>query len=88
MIRGKTESGFEFELDENVLDDWKLMKYLRNVDKGDVQYIVDIEERLLGEDQCEKLETFIEEKYGKATGTLMTKEIASILEATNEGKNC
>lgn len=88
MLRGKTESGFEFELEDNVLDDWKLIKYLRNVDKGDAQYIVDVAERLLGEEQCEKLENFIEEKYGKATGTLMTKEIASILEATKEGKNC
>ena len=88
MLRGKTESGFEFELDDNVLDDWKLVKYLRNVDKGDSQYIVDVAERLLGEEQCEKLENFIEEKYGKATGTLMTKEIANILEATKEGKNC
>ena len=88
MLRGKTESGFEFELDDNVLDDWKLVKYLRNVDKGDSQYIVDVAERLLGEEQCEKLENFIEEKYGKATGTLMTKEIASILKATKEGKNC
>ena len=88
MLRGKTESGFEFELDDNVLDDWKLVKYLRNVDKGDTQYIVDVAERLLGEEQCEKLENFIEEQYGKATATLMTKEVASILEATKEGKNC
>ena len=88
MLRGKTESGFEFELEDNVLDDWKLVKYLRNIDKGDSQYIVDVAERLLGEEQCAKLEEYIEKKYGKATASLMTKEIASVLEATKEGKNC
>ena len=87
MIRGTTESGFEFELDDNALDDWKLMKGLRKIDKGEAQYIVDVAERLLGEEQCERLEDFIEEKFGKAPGLLMGTEIASIIAATNEGKN-
>lgn len=87
MLRGKTESGFEFELKDDVLNDWKLIKCLRKVDKGEAQYIVDVAEILLGEEQCEKLESFIEEKYGNLAADLMGTEIASILTATNEGKN-
>ncbi|SDZ88056.1 hypothetical protein SAMN02745687_00916 [Lachnospiraceae bacterium NK3A20] len=28
MVKGKTESGFEFEVDETILDDWELVEDL------------------------------------------------------------
>ena len=28
MLKGKSETGFEFELDEEVLDDWELLELL------------------------------------------------------------
>ena len=88
MLRGKTESGFEFEIKDDALNDWKIIKYFRKVEKGEGQYIVDAAERLLGEEQCEKLEAFIEDKHGKLDAEIMSSEIASILNAFKEGKNC
>ena len=88
MLRGKTESGFEFELDDEVLDDWELLECFRNIDKGDTEYIIDAAEILLGTEQYEKLKTFIKEKHGRVKASLMTAEVVNIFKSTKEGKNC
>ena len=35
MVKGITESGFEFELDEEILDDYELLESLCDIDNGD-----------------------------------------------------
>lgn len=88
MLRGKTESGFEFELEEEVLDDWELLECFRNIDKGEAEYIIDAAKILLGEEQYEKLKIFMKEKHGRVKSSLMAVEIANIFSSTKEGKNC
>ena len=35
MIKGKTTTGFEFEIDETKLDDWELLEKFNAIDKGE-----------------------------------------------------
>lgn len=88
MLKGNTESGFEFELDDEVLDDWELLECFREIDNGNEEYIIDAAKLLLGDEQYEALKAFIKSKHGKIKASLMTKEIANVLNVSKEGKNC
>lgn len=88
MLKGKTESGFEFELEDEVLDDWEILECFRNIDKGKTEYIIDAAEMLLGEAQYKRLKSFIKERYGRIKASIMATEVANIFGATKEGKNC
>lgn len=82
----KTSSGFEIEIDKNVMDDWLLLKYLREIDKGNVQYVVDAIEKLIGKEGLEKLEKHLLEKFGKISAIQMTNEFYEII-TSDELKN-
>ena len=86
MIKGKTKSGFEFEIDENVFDDWELLKNIRAIDKGESSLVVDVVETILGE-QAEALESHLKEMHGKVTITAMEEELEAIFEASDSSKN-
>ena len=79
---GKTNSGFSFDVDEQKLDDYKLMKKLNDVSNGQSGKIVEVIGMLLGSDQehVEKLND------GKCSATGMVKELEEIFEAL-KGKN-
>ncbi|MDO4393105.1 MAG: hypothetical protein Q4C80_01660 [Bacillota bacterium] len=51
MIKGTTKTGFEFEIDENVFDDWELVEAFREIERGDDGLIVDVVEQILGIEQ-------------------------------------
>lgn len=88
MIRGTTNSGFDFEIQEEALDDWELVKLLTKLDEGDVHNIVYIGPLLLGNEQFEKLENYLKSKNnGKLRASTIIAEIAEILASTHELKN-
>lgn len=87
MIKGKTKNGFEFEVDPDVFDDWKLLRKIRAIDKGDGQMAVDVAETVLGEEQLDALEDHIEKEHGKVTITNIMAELEEIFEACNPAKN-
>lgn len=63
MRRGKTESGFEFEIDERRLNDMRFMVSLRKA-QTDALLFVDVLEQMLGEEQMEKLFKHLEDEEG------------------------
>lgn len=87
MIAGKTNSGFEFEIDEDSLDDYELLEMAGEVDKGDVSLIPDVAKRILGDTQVKKLKDHIRDENGKVSAIKMTKEIEQILSSGSQGKN-
>lgn len=79
--------GFEVNVEEKHLDDWKLLKLLRGIDKGDASLSVDVLEILLGgEEELEKLEEHIE-KDGFISISAMGDALREIIEAAAELKN-
>lgn len=87
MIKGKTSSGFEYEVDENTLDDWEFVEILSNIDKGLFYCVVDMAVKILGEDQYERLKSFIKEKEGKISIGAMEREIIDIFQSNTKTKN-
>ena len=85
MIKGKLESGFEYEIDEAILGDWKMLKLLRGIDKGNASLIVDVVDMLFGDD-VDKLEAHLE-KDGKLTVEAMVEAVTEIFEQHTETKN-
>ena len=87
MITGKTESGFEFELNEEALDDYEMLEDLRSFDKGEYGVIIDVVDKLLGEEQKDRLKDHIRNKEGKVSAQKMMEEITCIFEVSKELKN-
>ena len=50
-MKGKTSSGFEYELDEAALDDYELLEDLCEMDEGDMTKTISVLNRLLGTEQ-------------------------------------
>lgn len=64
MLKGKTQSGFAFEIDEEKLDDMDVLEYLADVD-DDMTKLPKLIEIFLGKDQKDKLKDFIVKKEGR-----------------------
>jgi len=82
---GKTESGFEFCIEEEAFNDWELLEALKNFDSGDTSAMVDIEKLLLGKDGSAALREHCRNKNGRVPASAMMKEISEIVKLA--GKN-
>lgn len=88
MIKGKTSSGFEYELKREDLDDYELLEVLHEIDKGNEGLIPEMVDRLLGEDQKTRLKEHIRsQKNGKVSVAKMMNEVKEIFDGCKEIKN-
>lgn len=87
MITGKTDRGFEFEIDEETLDDYELLEVICEVDKGNASFIPDAARMLLGDEQLKRLKESARNEKGKISTTIMVGEIKQILTSNSKGKN-
>lgn len=87
MIKGKTPTGFEFEIDETKLDDWELLEKFNAIDKGETGIFVDVANELLGKNQMAELKKHVKETVGKVSITGMVAELSAIFTEATETKN-
>ena len=87
MEKGKTKSGFEFEIDENVFDDWDMLERLNAIDKGEATNVVDVARDVLGDEQLERLKEHLRDENGRLTITVMTEALGEIFEACSAKKS-
>jgi len=81
-MTGTTKSGFEFDVNEAALDDYRLLKALNEVSDGKTGKVTVIIEKLLGSDQEERLMEHVESiNDGKCSATGMVAELNEIFEA-------
>lgn len=88
MIEGKTKSGFEFKIDERILDDWRLIEAIGLSDSGDasesIKGLTDTIKLVLGEQYKDFKKHILENNDGfmpKKVVTDMTIEIISTVKA-------
>lgn len=55
MISGKTQSGFEYAIEESALNDYEILELMAKIRKDDVFAIFELIEKLLGEEQKDRL---------------------------------
>ena len=82
----KLKDGFEVEIDEKHLNDWKLLKLIRGIDRGDASLSVDVMEILLGKEGLEKLEEHLAVD-GITPIDAMGDALGEMIEAASKLKN-
>lgn len=87
MAKGRTASGFEFEVKDEVLDDMRLIRLMNQAMKNPV-YFPDLIERLLGQEQAEALYSFLESEDGRVPLKAVSDAVADIFNSLGDtGKN-
>lgn len=88
MITGRTSRGFDFAIEEDVMDDIRILRGLIALDKGEMGPLNDVLERLLGKDQDEALMSFLEvQNGGRAKATEYMEQIKEILDVIRTKSN-
>ena len=84
MIKGKTKSGFNYHIDENVLQDYELLEAIAETEKNPI-YITKVVRMLLGDD-VDKLKDHVRDDKGHVSIEKMNVEITEIFEAQKKLK--
>lgn len=87
MVKGKTTSGFAFEVDEDVLNDVEFLETLTQVQKGDVGESFTLIAKILGAEQKKALYDHARNKKGFVPADKISEEIADILAALSEDES-
>lgn len=88
MITGKTQSGFEFSIEKDCLDNMELLDELAEIDAGNVAAISRASTLLLGKEQKKSLYKHLRREKGNIPIEAFVNEIADIMnEAGKQGKN-
>ena len=85
VITGKTKTGFEYEIDKKILNDYELLEEIDNIGKSPL-IIIKLLKRLLKEEQLEKLKEHIRNEEGIVPIDKMEKELEDIFNGINEIK--
>ena len=83
MIKGKTSSGFKFEISKDVANDYELVEYLGELEDNPL-VLGNIVTRMLGKEQTARLKDHIRNDKGIVQTDKMTKEIMDIFKNSGE----
>lgn len=86
MVKGKTKSGFKYEVPEEALNDMELMDLFVSIEDGEVQNLTKIADKLLGKEQRLALYDHIRVEDGRVPMNSFEEEIGDIL-ANDKLKN-
>lgn len=86
MMKGKTKSGFNYEIDEEALNDYRLLKEIARVEEEPLRFPF-LLERLLTSEQEEKLLNHLEDEKGRVDPDKVMDEIKDIFSNTKPLKN-
>ena len=78
MIKGITDSGFEFEIDENSMNDMEVVDALARMIDNDLLAMPILSDKMLGKDQKKRLYDHIRKDDGRVLIEDFTKEILDI----------
>lgn len=87
MITGTTTSGFDFQISENVGDDYEILELMARIQKGvDLLAITELIDRVLGEDQKERFKDHCRADDGRVSTERMMTEFFEIFSSHNATK--
>ena len=86
MIKGKTESGFEYEIARARLENYELIEALSDVDENPL-LLPKVVNLLLGKDQANKLKDHLRDSDGLVSSEKLSNEIMEIFQNQSETKN-
>ena len=83
MIKGKTSSGFEFEISEDVANDYELVENLGELEDNPL-ILGKIVNQILGKEQTARLKDHVRNEKGIVPTDKMTQEIIEIFQNSGE----
>lgn len=83
MIKGKTSSGFEFSISEDIKNDYELIENLGELEDNPL-ILGKIVKQILGKEQTAKLKDHIRNGNGVVPTDKMTQEITEIFQNSGE----
>lgn len=90
-MKGKTQSGFKFEIKDEVMNDMELLEAVTETQSGDDLKVMSalslIITKLLGKDKKKELYDHVRTKDGRVPIDALNKEVLDIFSAKQEGKN-
>lgn len=88
MIVGKTEKGFEFEVNENIGNDFRIVMAVRKLKSDDriakVEGTYDYVEAILGKGGIDKMVNFATKQVGYPDSDFIVSQAEEILSIVNE----
>ena len=89
MIKGKTKTGFIFEIEDNALDNMELLDAIAEIDNEEnplaISKVINL---LLGKEEKKKLYNHCRAEDGRVPIEALVQEVAEIFESLGEkGKN-
>lgn len=79
MVKGKTATGFNFKVTDDVRDDMELLENITRFDRGEKDLLPVLIEGLLGAEQKKQLYDHCRSKTGRVSAQKVIKEVAEIL---------
>jgi hypothetical protein len=80
MLKGKTSTGFEYELSDGALSDWEVLEELVNIDEGHYSAAVKLLTLLLGAEQGKLLKEHCRDRRsGRIPRDKVLAELGEIL---------
>lgn len=79
MVKGKTKSGFKFEITDDAYNDMELLDLIASISDGEVQNMSKAADKLLGKEQREKLYEHIRDENGRVPIDKFETEFGEIL---------
>ena len=83
MKQGKTQTGFEFELSENIGNDYEVVELLSELEENPL-VLTRLVVKILGKDQAKRLKDHVRDAEGRVPTDRMTEEIVDIFQNSGE----
>ena len=88
MTKGKLDNGFEYEIDENILNDMELLDAIAETQYEDPLKISTVCKKVLGVEQRNRLYEFVRAEDGTVPVDAVTQTVVDIMMSLgDEGKN-
>lgn len=87
MVTGTTKSGFAYEIEAEVFDDWDTLDLIGKIQNGDKFAIFDLIKRILGDEQTNRLKDHIRTPSGRVPISKANEEVFEILSAQIPGNS-
>lgn len=87
MTKGVTRSGFAFEIDEGITDDWDAIELLSDITEGKLGALFAFGKLLLGDEQLNALKEHVRGEGKRVSMQTMSAEMMEIFTSLNNAKN-
>lgn len=79
MAKKVTQTGFEYEIEDEVFDDWEIMELIEQIEDGNPLATIKLAKLLLGKEQYEQLKAHCT-KDGRVRSSLVMAEVKEIFD--------